>query len=182
MGPLVDEGAVNDMMAALEKVRAEGGEILHGGNRLDRPASSSSRPSSRRTSHEDRRGGDVRAVLYVYSVASLDEAIALQNSLSRASRRRSSRQTSSRGDVPLAEAPTAASPTSTWHLGRRSEAPSAARRRPRRPRAGSDSWKQYMRRQTARSTTPASCRWRRASSSRCDEVPVRARGRPHGIL
>ena len=34
MGPLVTEGAVEDMMAALEKVKEQGGEILRGGNRL----------------------------------------------------------------------------------------------------------------------------------------------------
>jgi aldehyde dehydrogenase (NAD+) len=35
MGPLVDEGAVFDMMAALERVKKEGGKILVGGERLD---------------------------------------------------------------------------------------------------------------------------------------------------
>ncbi|MFZ1475962.1 MAG: aldehyde dehydrogenase family protein, partial [Anaerolineae bacterium] len=34
MGPLVNQGGVDDMMAALERVRAEGGVILTGGNRL----------------------------------------------------------------------------------------------------------------------------------------------------
>ncbi len=35
MGPLVDEGAVFDMMAALERVKKESGNILVGGERLD---------------------------------------------------------------------------------------------------------------------------------------------------
>jgi aldehyde dehydrogenase (NAD+) len=35
MGPLVTHGAVDDMMAALDRLRAEGGEILCGGERLD---------------------------------------------------------------------------------------------------------------------------------------------------
>ena len=34
MGPLVTNGAVEDMMAALEKVEEQGGEIICGGNRL----------------------------------------------------------------------------------------------------------------------------------------------------
>ncbi|MDH4220895.1 MAG: aldehyde dehydrogenase family protein [Candidatus Aminicenantes bacterium] len=34
MGPLVTKGAVEDMMAALEKVEEQGGEIICGGNRL----------------------------------------------------------------------------------------------------------------------------------------------------
>jgi aldehyde dehydrogenase (NAD+) len=37
MGPLVNQGAVDDMMAALEKVRAAGGTVLYGGRRLERP-------------------------------------------------------------------------------------------------------------------------------------------------
>src|SRR5688572_3359079 len=36
MGPLVSQRAVDDMMAALEKIKAQGGEILTGGKRIDR--------------------------------------------------------------------------------------------------------------------------------------------------
>jgi len=34
MGPLVTKAAVEDMMAALEKVKEQGGEVLYGGHRL----------------------------------------------------------------------------------------------------------------------------------------------------
>ncbi len=34
MGPLITRAAVEDMMAALEKAREQGGEVIHGGNRL----------------------------------------------------------------------------------------------------------------------------------------------------
>jgi aldehyde dehydrogenase (NAD+) len=37
MGPLIDGQAVDNMMAALERVKSEGGTILSGGRRLDRP-------------------------------------------------------------------------------------------------------------------------------------------------
>ena len=37
MGPLVDGRAVEDMMAALERIRSEGGRVLCGGRRIDRP-------------------------------------------------------------------------------------------------------------------------------------------------
>ena len=37
MGPLVNEAAVTNMMNALEQIKKEGGEVLSGGNRLDRP-------------------------------------------------------------------------------------------------------------------------------------------------
>lgn len=36
MGPLIDQQAVDDMTAALRRVKTEGGEILYGGNSLDR--------------------------------------------------------------------------------------------------------------------------------------------------
>ena len=35
MGPLIDQGAVDDYLAALEKVKQEGGEILYGGEVVD---------------------------------------------------------------------------------------------------------------------------------------------------
>ena len=35
MGPLIDQGAVDDYLTALEKVKTEGGEILYGGEVLD---------------------------------------------------------------------------------------------------------------------------------------------------
>ncbi len=37
MGPLVNQAAVDDMMNALETIKKQGGEILYGGNRIDRP-------------------------------------------------------------------------------------------------------------------------------------------------
>ncbi|HSU81844.1 MAG TPA: aldehyde dehydrogenase family protein, partial [Thermoanaerobaculia bacterium] len=37
MGPLIDQAAVDNMMAALERVKDEGGRILYGGRRVDRP-------------------------------------------------------------------------------------------------------------------------------------------------
>jgi aldehyde dehydrogenase (NAD+) len=36
MGPLVNQAAIDDMMNALETIRKSGGEILHGGNTVDR--------------------------------------------------------------------------------------------------------------------------------------------------
>ena len=37
MGPLIDQAAVDNMMAALERAKDEGGKILYGGKRIDRP-------------------------------------------------------------------------------------------------------------------------------------------------
>ena len=37
MGPLVNKAAVTIMMAALERIKARGGEIVHGGKEINRP-------------------------------------------------------------------------------------------------------------------------------------------------
>jgi aldehyde dehydrogenase (NAD+) len=82
MGPLVSEGAVADMMAALEQAGAQGGEVLCGGRRLDRPgyfvepAIVRAHPGLE-IAHEE----TFAPILYAYTVDSLDEAIALQNSV-----------------------------------------------------------------------------------------------------
>jgi aldehyde dehydrogenase (NAD+) len=35
MGPLIDDSAVDSMMRGLDRIRAEGGEVIHGGRRLN---------------------------------------------------------------------------------------------------------------------------------------------------
>ena len=37
MGPLIDEDAVQGMLRSIETAKSQGGEVLYGGNRLDRP-------------------------------------------------------------------------------------------------------------------------------------------------
>ncbi len=37
MGPLIDEPAVDNMMKALDRIQAEGGKVLYGGGKVDRP-------------------------------------------------------------------------------------------------------------------------------------------------
>jgi aldehyde dehydrogenase (NAD+) len=37
MGPLVNQAAIEDMMAALDTIKKSGGEIIYGGNTIDRP-------------------------------------------------------------------------------------------------------------------------------------------------
>jgi len=82
MGPLVDQGAVDDMMAALATVREEGGEILYGGQRVDGPGffvqpTIVKAHKALKIAEEE----TFAPILYVYSVASLEEAIELQNSV-----------------------------------------------------------------------------------------------------
>jgi aldehyde dehydrogenase (NAD+) len=80
MGPLVDGGAGDEMMAALEKIKEQGGEILCGGGKLDRPGHFveptivRARPEMPITREET-----FAPILYVFEVGTLDQAIALQN-------------------------------------------------------------------------------------------------------
>jgi aldehyde dehydrogenase (NAD+) len=80
MGPLVSEAAVTDYLKALERVRAEGGTVLTGGQRVERPGYfveptlvAASRDLA--VAHEE----TFAPILYVYRVSGLEEAIALNN-------------------------------------------------------------------------------------------------------
>ncbi|MFZ5787356.1 MAG: aldehyde dehydrogenase family protein, partial [Acidobacteriota bacterium] len=80
MGPLVDEAAVHDMMAALDKVREQGGEVLTGGKKVERPGYFVEPTIVRATPAVRIAEEETFApLLYVYEVADLDEAIAIQN-------------------------------------------------------------------------------------------------------
>lgn len=80
MGPLVSEEAVTDYLKALDRVRAEGGTILTGGRRVERPGCfvEPTLVAARRNlaiAHEE----TFAPILYVYRVSGLEEAIAVNN-------------------------------------------------------------------------------------------------------
>lgn len=82
MGPLIDETAVSDMMKALDQARAEGGELLYGGKKLDRPGFYVEPTLVR--AHDTMkivRDETFAPILYLFEVGGLDEAIALHNSV-----------------------------------------------------------------------------------------------------
>ena len=82
MGPLVDEAAVHDMMAALDKVREQGGEILVGGRKLDRTGNfvePTIVKAHRKLAIAEEE--TFAPILYVYEVADLEEAIEIHNSV-----------------------------------------------------------------------------------------------------
>jgi aldehyde dehydrogenase (NAD+) len=80
MGPLIDGGAVDDMMAALDRVRKEGGEVLYGGKKLDRPGHFVEPTLVRvKPGMETPKDETFAPILYLYEVATVDEAIAIQN-------------------------------------------------------------------------------------------------------
>jgi aldehyde dehydrogenase (NAD+) len=81
MGPLVNRGAVDDMMAALDRIRSQGGEVIHGGHRVDRPGGCFVEPTLVRAPArmEMLREEVFAPVLHLIEFETLEEAIALHN-------------------------------------------------------------------------------------------------------
>jgi aldehyde dehydrogenase (NAD+) len=81
MGPLVDLGAVDTMLAAIETVRAQGGRIVCGGQRLPNPGGCYVTPCIAAVPKDlpMLQEETFAPVLYVLPYDSLEEAIALQN-------------------------------------------------------------------------------------------------------
>jgi aldehyde dehydrogenase (NAD+) len=80
MGPLVDEEAITSMMQALERARAEGAEVVCGGKRVSRPGFFVEPTLVRvRAGMQVPLEETFAPVLWVYEVDTLEEAIALQN-------------------------------------------------------------------------------------------------------
>jgi aldehyde dehydrogenase (NAD+) len=80
MGPLVDRGAVEEMMAALKTIESQGGEILCGGKTVDRPGyfvepTLVRAPKDLAIAHDE----TFAPILYIYEVDSLEEAMAIHN-------------------------------------------------------------------------------------------------------
>jgi len=82
MGPLVEEAAVQGHMAALDQVRAQGGEIIYGGNTIDRPGFYV-QPTlvKAHAGLEIAREETFAPILYIYEFDTLEEAVELHNSV-----------------------------------------------------------------------------------------------------
>jgi aldehyde dehydrogenase (NAD+) len=80
MGPLVDGGAVQDMMDALARIKKEGGEILYGGDKIDRPGHFVE-PTLVRANRDMEiwRDETFAPILYIFEVDDMAQAIALHN-------------------------------------------------------------------------------------------------------
>jgi aldehyde dehydrogenase (NAD+) len=84
MGPLIDAAAVEDMMAALERVKQEGGTVVCGGERLDGaqyPGGGYVTPGivEARNDYAIVQEETFAPILYIIRYDTLDEAIALHN-------------------------------------------------------------------------------------------------------
>jgi len=81
MGPLVNEDAVDDMFAALEKVKEQGGEILWGGRRLPEKGACFVEPTIVKMPSQTEivREETFAPILYVLEYETLEDAIGLHN-------------------------------------------------------------------------------------------------------
>lgn len=152
MGPMIHADAVEAMMKAIETAKRQGGEILFGGQRLDRPGHFVEPTMIRATPsmpivHEE----TFAPILYVIEFDDLDEAIAQQNAVDQGlssavftdSVRRAERFLSHAGsDCGIANVNIG---TSGAEIGGAfgGEKDTGGGRE-----SGSDAWKAYMRRQT----------------------------------
>ncbi len=152
MGPLINDRAVETMMAALEIVRSQGGEILHGGRRLDRPGCFVEPTIVRARPDMPIVGEETFApILYAMTFRDLDEAIAIQNGVAQGlassifteQLRDAERFLSAEGsDCGIANVNIGTSGAEIGGAFGGEKATGGGRE------AGSDAWKAYMRRQT----------------------------------
>ena len=152
MGPLINERAVDDHLAALDAVREQGGEILCGGGRPDRegffvePTIVRAHPEMEITGEET-----FAPILYVFEYETFDEAIAMHNSVDQGlssavfteSMRTAERFLSHEGsDCGIANVNIGTSGAEIGGAFGGEKHTGGGRE------AGSDAWKGYMRRQT----------------------------------
>lgn len=152
LGPLISDRAVEQMMAALEKARGQGGEIVAGGNRVDRPGFFVEPTLVKATADMPIVAEETFApILYVIPYRTLDEAIAIQNGVEQGlssaifsdSLREAERFLSAEGsDCGIANVNIGTSGAEIGGAFGGEKATGGGRE------AGSDSWKAYMRRQT----------------------------------
>ena len=81
MGPLVNEAAVDAMMAALETIKAEGGEVIFGGRRLPEKGRCFAAPTLVRMPRQTPivLEETFAPILYLLEYETLDEAISMHN-------------------------------------------------------------------------------------------------------
>jgi aldehyde dehydrogenase (NAD+) len=152
MGPLVNAAAVEGMLEAIEQIRAQGGELLHGGGRLERPGYFVEPTLVRaRADLPIVQQETFAPILYVIEVADVEEAIAVNNGvpqgLSSALFTRNlaaaERFLSAAGsDCGIANVNTGTSGAEIGGAFGGEKETGGGRE------SGSDSWKAYMRRQT----------------------------------
>jgi len=80
MGPLIDKAAVNDYLSALEKVKMEGGEVLYGGEVIDKDGFYVLPTIVKAENHYEIVQEETFApILYIITYEKLEDAIHLHN-------------------------------------------------------------------------------------------------------
>jgi aldehyde dehydrogenase (NAD+) len=152
MGPLIDAGAADDMFAALDRVKREGGEVLCGGKKLDRPGHFVEPTLVRvKPGMATPKDETFAPILYIYEVDTLEHALAIQNDVAQGlasaiftdSVRGAEEFLSHRGsDCGIANVNIGTSGAEIGGAFGGEKETGGGRE------SGSDSWKAYMRRQT----------------------------------
>ena len=153
MGPLVDTTAVDTMLAAIETVKAQGGRILIGGEKLPHPGGCYITPCIAEVSGNLPivKEETFAPVLYLMTYRTLEEAIALQNGVTQGlssaiitnDQRESELFLSAAGsDCGIANVNTGTSGAEIGGAFGGEKETGGGRE------SGSDAWKAYMRRQT----------------------------------
>ncbi|HEY6635477.1 MAG TPA: aldehyde dehydrogenase family protein [Acidimicrobiia bacterium] len=152
MGPVVSEAAITAMMTSIDIAREQGGEVVTGGNRIDRPGFFVE-PTIVRVPKEASITQDetFAPILWVIDFDTLDEAIAIQNGVTQGlssaifteSLKNAERFLSSTGsDCGIANVNIGTSGAEIGGAFGGEKETGGGRE------AGSDAWKAYMRRQT----------------------------------
>jgi aldehyde dehydrogenase (NAD+) len=156
MGPLVDKGAVDTVQHSIQRLKDEGGEVLHGGDRLDgadfpggcymRPCLAVAKPDLEIVQHET-----FGPLLYLMTYRDFDEALAIHNNVPQgltsaiftSDVREAEKFLSVAGsDCGIANVNTGTSGAEIGGAFGGEKETGGGRE------SGSDSWKSYMRRQT----------------------------------
>jgi len=154
MGPLVDQGAVATMLEAIETVKAQGGKVLHGGEKLPHAGGCYITPCLVEVSGnlDIVKEETFAPVLYLMPYRTIEEAIALQNGVTQGlssaiitnDQRESELFLSAAGsDCGLANVNTGTSGAEIGGAFGGEKETGGGRE------SGSDAWKAYMRRQTS---------------------------------
>ncbi len=152
MGPLIDETAVDNMMRALERVKSEGGRVLYGGRKIDRPGFFVEPTLVEAQAHMPITCEETFApILYIFEFDDLDEAVRIHNSVPQGlssaiftlNMRHAERFLAATGsDCGIANVNIGTSGAEIGGAFGGEKETGGGRE------AGSDSWKAYMRRQT----------------------------------
>jgi aldehyde dehydrogenase (NAD+) len=153
MGPLIDKGAVDMVQDSIKKLKAEGGEVLYGGERMDLPGGCYMKPclSNANPSFKIVQEETFGPLLYLMTYRDFDEAIAIQNNVSQGLTsaiftndvREAEKFVSVAGsDCGIANVNTGTSGAEIGGAFGGEKNTGGGRE------SGSDSWKSYMRRQT----------------------------------